>query len=155
MSKCETCGSGFVDTPRDSDATYTVQKAKEFLEKCGYRVSRSDLHLHEELTGDGDIDQMLWDCISTLETKGSEYTVGSADRLANFRGAGSDAGIRMEQAWYVFWNKHVRAIASYVKNGEVKSNESIESRIMDCVVYLLLFTKMVREKGRTDHGVIT
>lgn len=97
------------------------------------------------LTGDPDIDQMLWDCIKTLETKGAEYTGGSPDRLTNFRTAGAEIGIPMEKVLYTFVNKHWRAIQSYIKTGSVKSNESIQSRIMDVIVYMLLFSKMVKE----------
>lgn len=99
-----------------------------------------------KLTGDLDIDDMLRKCVKTMATKGAEYTVGSVDRLANFRGVGEDCGIPMEKAWYVFANKHIRAVAAYVKNGcRVQSNEPIEGRIMDVIVYMLLFHKMSKE----------
>lgn len=92
------------------------------------------------LTGDYHIDDMIGRCVTTMATKGAEYTVGSSDRLANFRGVAADVGIPMEKAWYVFFNKHLRAVQSYIRNGcKVKSEEKISGRIMDCVVYLLLF----------------
>lgn len=101
-------------------------------------------------TGDAEIDAMLRDCIETMSTKGAEYTVGSKDRLANFRGAANDVGIKMEQCWYVFFNKHLRAVQAYIKNGcVVKSNETIQSRVMDCIVYLLLFHKMTLDIERS------
>src|SRR4051812_49202934 len=98
------------------------------------------------LTGDAEIDSLLGDIIKTLESKGKEYTVGSSDRLANFRGISQDVGIPMEKAWYVFANKHYRAIQSFVKNGgKIFSDEKIRGRIMDMIVYLLLFYKMTEE----------
>lgn len=100
-------------------------------------------------TGDAEIDAMLHECIKTMASKGAEYTVGSRDRLANFRGVAADVGIEMEKAWYVFFNKHLRALQSYIKNGcVVKSNEPISGRIMDLIVYLLLFHKMSMEIER-------
>lgn len=102
-----------------------------------------------ELTGDQEVDAMLRDCIEIMASKGQEYTGGSPDRLNNFRQAGQDVGLPMEKVWYVFFNKHLRAIQSYIKNGcVVKSNETIHSRIMDCIVYLLLFHKMALEIER-------
>lgn len=104
----------------------------------------------EAYTGDPEIDLMLADCIKTMSSKGAEYTGGSPDRLNNFRQAGTDVGLPMEKVWYVFFNKHLRAVQSYIKNGcTVKSNETIHSRLMDCIVYLLLFHKMALEIERS------
>lgn len=104
------------------------------------------------LTGDKDIDEMFRRCIETMATKGAEYTEGSVDRLANFRRTGEECDIPMEKAWYVFFNKHLSAIKSYLKNGnKVKSNEPIESRIMDCIVYLFLFYKMTIELEQNNR----
>lgn len=108
------------------------------------------------LTGDAEIDRMLDDCIRTMSSKGKEYTGGSSDRLNNFRQAGIDVDLGMEKVWYVFFNKHLRAIQSYIKNDcRVQSQESIQSRIMDCIVYLLLFNKMTLEieRNREAPGV--
>lgn len=103
-----------------------------------------------ELTGDGETDRMLADCIKTMSSKGKEYTGGSPDRLNNFRQAGIDVGVPMHQVWYVYYNKHLRALQSYIKNDcKVQSNETIQSRIMDCIVYLLLFNKMTLEIERS------
>lgn len=77
------------------------------------------------------------------ETKGEEYS-GSDDQLANFKRSANEAGILQEQAWLVFFNKHVDAIKSYVRIGKEKS-EPIESRIDDAILYLLLLRAMVHE----------
>jgi hypothetical protein len=115
------------------------------------------------LTGDPEIDQLYAECIKCFAEKGAEYTVGSKDRLANFRGVAQDVDVPMEKVWYTFFNKHLRALQSYIKNGcTVKSNEPIRSRIMDLIVYLTLFHKMSleierkREEAlRAEHGVIS
>jgi hypothetical protein len=106
------------------------------------------------LTGNVKIDSMIERCVRTMATKGAEYTVGSEDRLANFRGVSQDVGIPMEKAWYVFFNKHLRAIQSYIKNGcRVKSEEGITGRIMDCIVYLLLFYLLSIEKESSGETI--
>jgi len=96
-------------------------------------------------TGDADIDQMISKCIETIATKGAEYTIGSSDRLHNFRTVGEFTGIPMAKVWATYVYKHFAAVMAYVKNGKVQSNEPIEGRIMDVIVYMLLFAKMVRE----------
>lgn len=103
------------------------------------------------MTGDAEIDVMLAACLKTLKVKGADYTGGSPDRLNNFRQVAEDVGISMQQTWYVFFNKHLRALQTFVKNGKVES-ESIHGRILDLIVYLLLFEKMVLEGERTARG---
>jgi len=103
-----------------------------------------------ELTGDPEFDQMLADCISTMSSKGKEYTIGSQDRLANFRRVGEQVDEPMEKVWFTYFYKHYSAVVAYIKNGcKVQSNEPIQSRIMDCIVYLLLFHKMSQEIERS------
>jgi hypothetical protein len=123
-----------------------------FIPKGKMQPVKPDFPPEIMLTGDPDIDKMIEDCLHTLKTKGAEYTVNSVDRLANFRGVAEDTGVPMEKAWAIFWNKHVRAIMAYVKNGcKVQSDEPIRGRVMDCIVYLLLFTKMIAEiEGKRD-----
>lgn len=99
-----------------------------------------------QLTGDEEIDQLLVDCMETLRDKGAEYTIGSKDRLHNFRTVGQSIGLKMPQVWFTYFYKHFSSLSSYIKNDcTVKSNEPINSRIMDMIVYLLLFHKMVQE----------
>lgn len=104
-----------------------------------------------KLTGDKDFDEMFSNCIATLATKGEEYTVGSKDRLANFKRSADKlrrpgVDIQMQDVWLIFFDKHWSAIQNYLKNDcHVKSNEPIQGRIMDCIVYLILFSKMVKE----------
>ncbi len=78
-------------------------------------------------------------------TKGKEYAPGD-DRLGNFKRAGEAAGIRPEQALWVFLDKHLQTISYYCKNERVES-ESIEGRLLDAVVYLILLWGLVAEKG--------
>lgn len=88
---------------------------------------------------------LLRECVKVQATKGHDYTKGSEDRLYNFRSAGEEAGITMVQAWYVLFQKHLLAVQTYVKHGQVES-EPIRGRIVDCINYLLLLWLIVREK---------
>lgn len=102
-------------------------------------------------TGDPEIDDMMQKVVSTIGTKGAEYTIGSVDRLANFRRASDRAKLRgkpieMEDVWYIFFDKHFSAVDSYFKNGnKVISNEHISGRVMDCIVYFFLLHKIICE----------
>ncbi len=81
-------------------------------------------------------------------TKGEEYSRDD-DQLANFRRAAREAGIRPEQAWLVFFNKHVDAIKSYVLNTgpQPAPSEPIVGRIHDAILYLYLFEALLVDRG--------
>lgn len=99
------------------------------------------------LTGDADIDAILGQCIDVLEAKGHDYTIGSSDRLHNFRTAAAFMGTTTEKVLGVYWYKHVSAIFAFIQHGHVES-EPVEGRIVDAINYLLLLGKMVAERKR-------
>ena len=74
-------------------------------------------------------------------TKGVEYS-GHADVLSDFRAVAEATGVSQEQALMTYATKHWRAINSYAKLGEVKS-EPIEGRVRDLILYMLLFLGMI------------
>jgi len=82
-------------------------------------------------------------------TKGRDYT-GDEDALANLRDM-PRAGITGLQKLWVYLDKHIRAIETYVREGQVES-EPIEGRIHDAVLYLLLFGALVEEEQREQDG---
>ena len=91
-------------------------------------------------------------------TKGKEYANDETDRLANFKDIAKEIGISPLQVLLVYSKKHSRAIDNYCKSGGVShSNESIESRILDRIVYDFLLLGLVEdiraEKGQ-DKGSI-
>lgn len=104
-------------------------------------------------TGDADIDAILEQCLRVLQSKGADYTVGSSDKLANFKRSADFTGLTPQQAWSVYFYKHVAAIFSYVKTGGQAESEPIEGRIVDAINYLLLFGKMVAETKRREAVV--
>lgn len=81
--------------------------------------------------------------IGLNKTKGHDYA-GDEDALSNFKESGEDAGITPEQAWLVFFGKHLSAIKTYVREGSVQS-EPIEGRILDAILYLYLLLGLVTD----------
>jgi hypothetical protein len=79
-----------------------------------------------------------------LEGKGREYA-GEADCLANFKDCDS-IGLDPQKKLWVYLSKHLSSIASYIKNGQEYSNESIEGRIADARNYLALLYMLIREQ---------
>ena len=83
------------------------------------------------------------------KAKGGEYS-GDVDRLLNFRRNGAALGLPMETIWGVYAAKHWDALMQYIRdlqeNKQRERLESIDGRIRDLIVYLLLFQAMVDER---------
>jgi len=81
--------------------------------------------------------------------KGGEYS-GDVDRLANFRRNAAALALSMESVWAVYAAKHWDAIMQYVQDintGKTRPRmESLEGRVDDLLVYLLLFKGILREQ---------
>lgn len=95
-----------------------------------------------------------WVNINTLQTlKGGEYSKDT-DRLANFRAAANDLNLPMEVVWLIYFNKHIDAIKTYVRDlAHDKSrprSEPIEGRFHDAIVYLTLGLAIIDEKKRYE-----
>jgi hypothetical protein len=89
--------------------------------------------------------------IHSLSThKGGEYA-GDTDRLANFRRNAQNLGLTMEDIWSVYAGKQWDAIMQYVRDlreGKTRTRlESIEGRMDDLIVYLILAKAMYRERN--------
>ena len=80
--------------------------------------------------------------------KGHDYA-GDDDALRNFKSQAADAGVTTEQVWSIFFGKHLAAIHTYVREGDVAS-EPIEGRILDAILYLYLLLGLVKEKRGLD-----
>lgn len=79
------------------------------------------------------------------QTKGKEYARDDDDALANFKRHATELGLRPEQVWAVYASKHWDAIMSYVKLGATVSEESIEGRIHDAILYLFLLLGLITD----------
>jgi len=81
--------------------------------------------------------------IQTNNTKGHDYA-GRDDALSNFKRHGDTLGLRPEQIWAVYANKHWDSIMTFVREGNVAS-EPIEGRIHDLILYGFLLLGLVTE----------
>jgi len=78
------------------------------------------------------------ECARTLCQKGHDYA-GDEERFLNFIEDAKSLGLTPLQVWAVHWHKHVRAILTYVRTGQV-SSEGIRGRFVD-------------ERNYTDLGI--
>ena len=88
---------------------------------------------------------------ATLELSDSkriEYTEGNHldNVLWNFENSAKDVNVTPMKVLVIFLNKHLSSLRSYFKTGKEYSTESIESRIMDIINYLLLLVAMIRSQ---------
>lgn len=99
-----------------------------------------------------DFYKLMRDTFAAIEglsrTKGAEYA-DERDQLSHFKESGAEAGVTPEQAWLIFFNKHDRAVKSFVRNGMVHS-EPIEGRIHDAILYLVLLKAMIVERDTSE-----
>ena len=86
---------------------------------------------------------------SILKSKGDDYTRRDQDRLSNFKRIAAQVGVSPLVVWFTYYQKHVDAIATYVQNGSVAS-ENIEGRFDDAANYLDLGLALVSELQKVD-----
>lgn len=84
-------------------------------------------------------------------TKGADYA-GDEDALANFkrdqaRMAKIATANPLLLKWYVYFEKHLGAVMTFLEEGDVKS-EPIEGRIDDCLLYLFLLRGLIEDQRR-------
>jgi len=80
----------------------------------------------------------------TGRTKGVKYTIGSNDRLANFRNCVS--GVTPIQVWEIFFRKHWNAIEYFLKTGINIGEDICDTHIHDCIMYLFLLEGLILEQ---------
>lgn len=102
---------------------------------------------------DSDFKSAMEACDKILTVKGADYTQKQPDRLANFKEAALFLGQNKFQVLGVYLYKHLTAVFSFLKHGQVES-EPIEGRIFDCINYFLLLYKMVQEQKRKGEEVL-
>jgi len=86
---------------------------------------------------------------ATCYSKGVEYA-NSKDRLGNFKRLANELGISPMLIAYIYFKKHMDAIA-YVVKGKKELSEAFESRIQDARIYLLLMYALFIEEN-TKNG---
>lgn len=97
--------------------------------------------------GDPDFDAIIAMAANIMRPKSTDYTKGSKDKLTNFKEGAAMTGLTPRQVLGVYMHKHLSAVYHYINTGAV-SSEAIENRIADCINYMLLLYKMVKEVER-------
>jgi hypothetical protein len=91
-------------------------------------------------------------CLPVLDVKGHDYThgikkSGGLDANANFKEVArllKGRGVDRFDVWAVYFLKHFLSLMTWLNDRQVKS-ESLESRIVDLVNYLLILKTMLVE----------
>lgn len=106
------------------------------------------------IVADQDFKAVVEECNRLLTVKGHDYTQGASaagcgdrERLKNFYRNGERLGLPPTKVLAVYLAKHLDAIETFLKHGDVES-EPIEGRICDAINYLLLLAKLVRAEKR-------
>lgn len=85
---------------------------------------------------------------SIQDSKGEAYS-GQKDALGNFKRGAKLTGSNPMQVWFIYFMKHVDAVASYVR-GEYKDTEAIDGRLADLANYIELAYGLVKESGKEN-----
>lgn len=96
------------------------------------------------------IEETMANVMQLTATKGEEYSRDD-DQLANFKRAAKEAMISPNQAWVVFFNKHIDSIKTHAANPLVQMSEPINGRIDDAILYLLLYKAIVEDQKEKYH----
>lgn len=83
-------------------------------------------------------------------TKGVEYANDDHDANNNFKEIGKQLSMTPEQVLWVYVKKHLQAVESYLRRGSVLSNEPIEGRIHDIILYNFILLSLLEEKKMYD-----
>lgn len=91
-------------------------------------------------------EQVAQECRDIMTSKGLEYSRGEEDCLSNFKRVAEALDITPQQAAFVYMAKHWDSVTNYIKTGgKVTSNEPIEGRLNDLVVYLVILRCLIAE----------
>ena len=100
------------------------------------------------------LDDIFERVISLGRLKGGEYS-GDDDRLANFRRNAQALGVNKETVWAVYAAKHWDALMQFIKDKQAGTErtrlETLEGRVYDLIVYLILFAAMLDEASADEE----
>jgi hypothetical protein len=89
------------------------------------------------------MEQLFARCSMTREAGQKEYA-GGENAFGNFERIASVAGIPREQVLMVYLQKHIDGLWAWSK-GHKSQRESVDGRIQDAIVYLVLLQAMAKE----------
>jgi hypothetical protein len=99
-----------------------------------------------------DVTRALLDEANGIETaKRPGYTLGNEDVLKNFKAVAARAGITPEQAWTVYFLKHIDAITAVMTRPELPVSEAPLGRFSDAINYLKLGWALLQENADTTR----
>jgi len=107
------------------------------------------------------LDKFQTEMTSMGETKGADYTIGSDDRLNNFKQVGElvccpncQKPIGSRAVFGVYLLKHIMAILAWIKAGRVES-EGLFGRFLDTSLYSVLgFAISEEQKDELTDGEV-
>ena len=83
--------------------------------------------------------------VKKIHTEGQrEYAMNEDNVFANFERISDTLHISREKVLMVYLLKHIDGISAYIK-GHKSQRESVEGRLTDAIVYLMLLWSMVIE----------
>lgn len=88
--------------------------------------------------------------MAICKTKGKEYSNSTEDANANFHKLGKELGMDPKQILWVYAQKHNQAISNFLKEGVSHSNETIEGRIHDAILYHFILLSLLAEESAND-----
>ncbi len=92
---------------------------------------------------------LLIKVIEMKDTKGKEYA-NSENRFANFDRLATRLNLSNLKVALVYLTKHMDAIESYISRGRTYSTETIQGRIVDAIMYLILIAGMIEEEEENE-----
>lgn len=88
--------------------------------------------------------ELIDEVVKMKDTKGKEYA-NSESRFGNFDRLAEQLGLGRTTVAWVYTQKHIDAITSYIRTGKEHSTEPIRGRFVDAITYLTLIAGMVEE----------
>lgn len=88
-------------------------------------------------------------CMNILQSKSDEYA-RDADKLHNFKMAGSMLGCTPERALIGMWAKHIVSILDIVRDldsGKLPEAATLGEKMNDAINYLYLLEALIVERG--------
>jgi len=92
-------------------------------------------------------DKFIQEACNMAMKKGKEYAYSEQDRFQNFNEIARMLEIPRTKVAMVYTMKHVFSLISYVNKNREFSDEKINSRIADIIVYMTLIEGMIFEDG--------
>ena len=85
--------------------------------------------------------------LKIASSQGIEYSNSTEDANRNFYKLGEELGLDPKQVLWVYAQKHNQSISQYIRTGETQSNETIQSRIYDAILYHFILLSLIEDEN--------